>query len=102
VHCRTAEVALVGRSVTPTLPGRAGVAAVRPEDVELTTDASGPNILRGRVRLIEYLGREYDVEVVLESEQRVKARVQSPPAPGAVVGLRLPPDRVIVLPEEPR
>jgi TOBE domain-containing protein len=63
-------------------------------------DPAGVNVLRGRVRLTEYLGREHDLEVVLDSGQVVAARVARPAEVGQAVGLRLPTDRVVVLPSE--
>src|SRR6267378_2658820 len=56
---------LRGRCDLP--PGGGVLAAVRPEDLRLTDDAGGPGVARGTVRLVEYQGREYDVEVALES-----------------------------------
>jgi putative spermidine/putrescine transport system ATP-binding protein len=97
---RGGPLMLAGRAAVPLAPGATGVAAVRPEDVTVTGDPPGTNVLRGRVRLIEYLGREYDLEVVLDSGQAVKARVAQPVAVGSTVGLRLPPERVVILPSE--
>jgi hypothetical protein len=52
------------------------------------------------VRLTEYLGREHDLEVVLDSGQVVNARVPQPVPVHTVIGLRLAPERVVVLPPE--
>ncbi len=100
VVARGKDVTLAGRAVSPLAPGVAAVAAIRPEDVELTTELAGPNVVRGTVRLTDYLGREHDVEVVLDSGTPVMARVTRPVGVGAAVGLRLPPERVVVLPAE--
>ncbi|HEV8672792.1 MAG TPA: ABC transporter ATP-binding protein [Methylomirabilota bacterium] len=97
---RAGTLQLAGRTAAPLAPGAAGIAAVRPEDVLLTEDAPGVNVLSGRVRLIEYLGREHDLEVELPSGQSVKARVGRPVAVGSPVALRLPAERVVVLPPE--
>jgi len=88
---------IAGRSPVSFAPGAPAVAAVRPEDVTQTTDAEGVNVLWGRVRLTEYLGREHDVEVVA-ADQVIKARLARPVPVGSAIGLRLPPERVIVLP----
>jgi putative spermidine/putrescine transport system ATP-binding protein len=88
---------LTGRPAAALAPGAAGAAAIRPEDVVLTSATTGTNVVCGRVRLTEYLGREHDLEVVLDSGHLVKARVASPPAVGSAVALRLPPERVVVL-----
>src|SRR5205823_6193140 len=54
----------------------------------------------GAVRLVEYQGREYDVEVALESGAVLKERLPSAPKVGSVVGLALDPTRVVLLPPE--
>jgi putative spermidine/putrescine transport system ATP-binding protein len=100
VLARGKDLTLTGRSVGAPAPGASAVAAVRPEDVEVTTAPAGPNVVHGTVRLVEYLGREHDIEVVLESGQTVMARVARPVDVGSAVGLRLPPERVVVLPAE--
>ncbi len=97
---RSGGLQLAGRAAVPFAGGAAAVAAVRPEDVTVTTDPGGVNVLWGRVRLTEYLGRQHDLEVVLDTGQIVKARVDRPAAVGSTVGLRLPADRVVVLPAE--
>jgi len=89
---------LRGRCDLP--PGGAVLAAVRPEDLRLTDDAGGPGVARGTVRLVEYQGREYDVEVALESGAVLKARLPTAPKVGSVVGLALHPTRVVLLPPE--
>ena len=89
---------LRGRCDLP--PGGAVLAAVRPEDLRLTDDAGGPSVARGIVRLVEYQGREYDVEVALESGAVLKARLPTAPKVGSVVGLALHPTRVVLLPPE--
>jgi putative spermidine/putrescine transport system ATP-binding protein len=91
---------LIGRTTGELAPGAAAMAAVRPEDVVLTGDRAGDNVVRGRVRLTEYLGREHDVEVALDGGGTVRARVTAAPKAGDVVGLRLPAERVVVLPSE--
>jgi putative spermidine/putrescine transport system ATP-binding protein len=75
------------------------VAAVRPEDVRQTTDAEGVNVLWGHVRLTEYLGREHDVEVVAANHV-IKARLARLVPIGSAIGLRFPPERVVVLPAQ--
>jgi len=101
VRARGRDVTLTGRSVSALAAGASAVAAVRPEDVELTTEPAGANVVRGTVRLIEYLGREHDIEVALDSGQMVMARVPRPVDVGSAVGLKLPPERVVILPPDP-
>src|SRR5947207_2196884 len=81
-------------------PGGAVLAAVRPEDVRLSDDAGAVGGARGMVRLVEYQGREYDVEVVLDSGAVLKARGPAAPKIGDAVGLALEPGRVVLLTPE--
>jgi len=100
VRGRTGALTFAGRGAARFNWGDPVVVAVRPEDLALTEYEPGENVLWGVVRLTEYLGREYDLEVRLESGQVVKARLPQPVATGSTIGLRLPPDRVIVLPPD--
>src|SRR5207249_4385857 len=72
----------------------------RPEDVETTTEPPGPNVVRGTVRLTEYLGREHGVEVALEGGPTLTVSLAHPVAVGSALALRLPPERVVILPAE--
>ena len=78
-------------------PGGAVLAAVRPDDVRLSDDTSAVGVARGTVRLVEYQGREYDVEVALDSGPVLKARVPTAPKVGDAVGVALDPARVVLL-----
>jgi putative spermidine/putrescine transport system ATP-binding protein len=98
VLARAGALQIAGRAARPVTAGAAAVAAVRPEDLTVTTDPAGINVLWGRVRLVEYQGREHDLEVELPSGQVVKARVARPAPVGSEIGLRLPADRVVVVP----
>ncbi len=100
VLARGEALALRGRTVVPLRPGDAAVAAVRPEDVETTTEPPGPNVVRGTVRLTEYLGREHGVEVALEGGPTLTVSLAHPVAVGSALALRLPPERVVILPAE--
>ncbi len=100
VLARAGALALRGRTVVPLRPGDAAVAAVRPEDVETTTEPPGPNVVRGTVRLTEYLGREHGVEVALEGGPTLTVRLAHPVTVGSALALRLPPERVVILPAE--
>jgi putative spermidine/putrescine transport system ATP-binding protein len=97
---RAGTTRLVGRASDGYRPGLPAVAAVRPEDLDLTDAPEGENVFRGRVRLTEYLGREHDLEVVLASGQVIQARVSRPVPVRSEVGLRAAPDHVVVLPAE--
>jgi putative spermidine/putrescine transport system ATP-binding protein len=93
-----AGLALRGRCGVPA--GGTVLAAVRPEDLSLTDDARGPYVARGTVRLVEYQGRAWDVEVALDSGAILKARLPTAPTVGSVVGLALDPARVVLLPPD--
>jgi putative spermidine/putrescine transport system ATP-binding protein len=80
--------------------GSAVRAAIRPEDLSVVDEASGAAVARGTVRLIEYQGREYDVEIALDSGAVIKARLPSAPKVGSVVDLTVDPSRVVLLPPE--
>jgi len=97
-HAR--DVTLRGLGVVALAPGTTAVAVVRPEDVEVAPEPPGANVVRGTVRLTEYLGREHGVEVVLDTGQTLMARLPRPVAVGSALALRLPPERVVILPAE--
>jgi putative spermidine/putrescine transport system ATP-binding protein len=80
--------------------GRSVLAAIRPEDVNLDHEAHGEGAARGTVRLVEYQGREYDVEVALDAGAIVKARLATTPKVGSVVGISFDTSRVVLLPSE--
>ena len=97
-HAR--DVTLRGLGVVALAPGATAVAVVRPEDVEVAPEPPGANVVRGTVRLTEYLGREHGVEVVLGTGQTLMARLPRPVTVGSALALRLPPERVVILPAE--
>jgi len=80
--------------------GSAVLAAIRPEDFGVIDDPRGGGVARGTVRLVEYQGREYDVEIALESGAVLKTRLPSAPKLGTVVDLTVDPNRVVLLPPE--
>jgi len=80
--------------------GSAVLAAIRPEDLSVVDEASGAAGARGTVRLVEYQGREYDVEIPLQSGAVLKACLPSAPKVGSVVDLTVDPSRVVLLPPE--
>jgi putative spermidine/putrescine transport system ATP-binding protein len=80
--------------------GSAVLAAIRPEDLSVVDEASSAAVARGTVRLVEYQGREYDVEIALDSGAVLKARLPSAPKVGSVVDLTVDPSRVVLLPPE--
>jgi putative spermidine/putrescine transport system ATP-binding protein len=80
--------------------GSAVLAAIRPEDLSVVDEGSSAAVARGTVRLVEYQGREYDVEIALDSGAVLKAHLPSAPKVGSVVDLTVDPSRVVLLPPE--
>jgi len=91
---------LRGRTRHTFTPGASGVAAIRPDDVVVGGDEGRPNTFRGTVDIVEYLGREDEAIVRLESGARLWVRTSARVGPGEAVRVTLSPDRVIFLPAE--
>ena len=91
---------LCGRTRHTFALGASTVAAIRPDDVLIGGDAGSPNTFPGTVDIVEYLGREDEVIVRLESGERLWVRTGARMTPGESVRVILPPDRVIFLPAE--
>jgi putative spermidine/putrescine transport system ATP-binding protein len=81
-------------------PGAAAVAAIRPDDVMVGGAASGPNVFRGKADIVEYLGREHEVILTLESGARLWVHTEARLTPGDLVPVVFPPEKVIFLPAE--
>jgi putative spermidine/putrescine transport system ATP-binding protein len=87
-----------GRSRHAVAPGAPAVAAIRPDDVQLGHEPAGGNTFRGKVEIVEYLGRENEAVVTLEAGPRLWVRTSARMAPGEAVVAVLPEERVIFLP----
>jgi putative spermidine/putrescine transport system ATP-binding protein len=81
-------------------PGASVVAAIRPNDVVVGGDAASPNAFRAKVDIVEYLGREDEVIVTMETGGRLWVQTAVRLTPGENVTVVLPPERVIFLPVE--
>ncbi len=81
-------------------PGASVVAAIRPNDVVVGGDAASPNAFRAKVDIVEYLGREDEVIVTMETGGRLWVQTAVRLTPGENVTVVLPPERVIFLPAE--
>jgi putative spermidine/putrescine transport system ATP-binding protein len=92
-----AGLTLGGRATGPLRVGTPALAAVRPEDLRVTAEPPGLNVAQGIVRLVEYQGREYDVEVALASGLTLTARLAEPVAVGSPVTLAVDAGRVVFL-----
>ncbi|MFC3896012.1 ABC transporter ATP-binding protein [Lentzea rhizosphaerae] len=75
--------------------GAQAVAAVRPEDFTVVTEA-GANTLEAVVEIVEYHGREQAVEARLGDGSQLHVRTTSRLAPGDAIRLRVPVERVLV------
>jgi putative spermidine/putrescine transport system ATP-binding protein len=71
------------------------VAAIRPEDFAVVTEA-GENTLEAVVEIVEYHGREQAVEARLRDGTQLHVRTSSRLAPGDVIRLKVPAERVLV------
>jgi putative spermidine/putrescine transport system ATP-binding protein len=90
-----------GHARHPMPPGVAAVAAIRPDDVELGHEVAGANRFRGKVEIVEYLGRENEAVLTLEAGPKVWMRTPRSIAPDESVTVTFPAEKVIFLPAEP-
>lgn len=81
-------------------PGEHAVLAVRPEDVRLGQSGDGVNVLRGKVELVEYLGREQEAEIALDGGARLWVRSHEKIVLGEMLDLTLPADKFVLLRRE--
>ena len=79
--------------------GQDAVLAIRPDDVKVGA-GDGQNRLRGKVELVEYLGREVEAAVMTEGQGRVWLRTPEKIALGDTVDIALPPDKLVLLRKE--
>jgi putative spermidine/putrescine transport system ATP-binding protein len=90
-----------GRARDELAPGQPVTAAIRPEHVHVGADAAGINQFRGRVEVVEYLGRENEGLLRLEDQSSLWVHTPARLAPGETVSVTFPPDKVIFLPGAP-
>jgi putative spermidine/putrescine transport system ATP-binding protein len=79
--------------------GQDAVLAIRPDDVTVGA-GDGKNTLRGKVELVEYLGREIEAAVMTEGQGRVWVRTPAKIALGDTIDLTLPADKLVLLRKE--
>jgi putative spermidine/putrescine transport system ATP-binding protein len=82
-------------------PGEPATAAIRPEDVQVGAAGDGVNRLRGRVEIVEYLGRDNETVLKLEDQSSLWVHTPAHLSPGETVSVTFPPDKVIFLPGAP-
>jgi len=87
-----------GRTRHTFTPGAPAVAAIRPDDVVVGGEAGSANAFRGRVDIVEYLGREHEVILALEAGARLWVHTEARVAQGEAVTVLFPPDKLILLP----
>ncbi len=77
------------------------VMAIRPDDIRAGGQVDGnTGSVRGRVEVLEYLGREQEVAVRVNDSTRIWLRTAEPMRVGDTVGLQFPVDKVVLLPAE--
>ena len=76
------------------------VMAIRPEDIRVGKSADDVNEIRGKVELVEYLGREQEFAVSTEDGQRIWLRSAHKVALGDNIELTLPVEKLILLPRD--
>jgi putative spermidine/putrescine transport system ATP-binding protein len=102
-HDGQAEIAagplrLRGRGRAPLALGKPVTAAVRPEDVQVGVEMPGANRFRGKVEIVEYLGRDNEAVLTLEDGSSLWVRTPAHLNPGETVPVVFPPDKVLFLP----
>jgi putative spermidine/putrescine transport system ATP-binding protein len=90
-----------GRGRDGLAPGAPATAAIRPEDVQVGAPGAGSNQFRGRVEIVEYLGRDNEAVLRLEDQSPLWVHTPAQLTPGETVTVTLPPDKVIFLPGAP-
>jgi putative spermidine/putrescine transport system ATP-binding protein len=91
---------LKARSAEGFSPGADAVMAIRPDDVRVGKSADGVNVLRGKVDLVEYLGREQEAAVTIEGQARVWLKTTEKLTLGDNIDITLPADKLVLLPRE--
>jgi putative spermidine/putrescine transport system ATP-binding protein len=79
--------------------GGTAVATIRPRDVEVTA-AGAPSTIAASVELAEFVGDGFELSADAGAGQRFIARTPDRWSAGDRVGLRLPPERLLVFPSE--
>jgi len=73
------------------------VLAVRPENIVVGRVGEGHNALRGRVELVEYLGREQEAAIRVNERLRLWVRTSQSLRTGEDVDLSVAPDHIVML-----
>lgn len=93
-------VKLRARLVDGFVSGSEAVMAIRPEDIRVGGSADSTNTVRGTIDLVEYLGREREAAVTIDSQTRIWLRTTETVSPGDSIELTLPAEKLVLLPHE--
>jgi putative spermidine/putrescine transport system ATP-binding protein len=100
VECISGPMRIKGVARHGPAAGAKVVAAIRPEDVVIDAAVTGPNVFRGKVEIVEYLGRDFETVVALEGRIALWVRTAKPLSVGDDIRVVFPQDKVIVLPAD--
>jgi putative spermidine/putrescine transport system ATP-binding protein len=100
VHGTHDGIAIAARANGASAAGPEAVMAIRPEDIRVGRKDDGAATIRGRVELVEYLGRELEAAVRVNDRTRIWLRTSDHVNLGDNVDLQFPIDKVVVLPAE--
>lgn len=83
--------------------GAAAVVVTRPERIQLTTDETGTNVLRGTILAVAFLGSHCDVSVDVNGKRfRVDAPATFEAEVGSAISVVLAPETILALPADER
>ena len=94
------NVKLRARATDGFAGGSDAIMAIRPEDIRIGKASDGVNGMRGKVEVVEYLGREQEAAIGIDAQTRLWLRTPDKVALGDSVELTLPPDKVVLLPRD--
>jgi putative spermidine/putrescine transport system ATP-binding protein len=100
VEGTTKGIKLRARSLDGIVGGSDAIMAIRPEDIRIGKSTDGTNTLRGKVELIEYLGREQEAAVMIDGQTRIWLRTPEKVSLGEIIELILPAEKLVLLPRE--
>ncbi|MDQ1288310.1 MAG: putative spermidine/putrescine transport system ATP-binding protein [Actinomycetota bacterium] len=93
---------LVGAAAAPITVGEKAAVGIRPEDLQIIAPndpgTTAGNVIRAKVSVVEYQGREFAVEVRTATGIRLHLRTPIRLDAGDVVDLRVPAERLLVFP----
>jgi len=80
--------------------GSEAIMAIRPEDIRIGRKDDNATSVRGRVELVEYLGRELEAAVRVDDRTRIWLRTTDRVTLGDTIDVQFPADKVVTLPTE--